>query len=109
MSTTYPTLQRFYETDPRRATSPERDVGLWWRDHHDASFRAAWVQNTGEIYMLAHGVPEHRGGPITVLGHCTAGGLDSLLTGWRDVCGRRGSVDWLIERATSRPRLAEAA
>jgi hypothetical protein len=29
MSTTYPTLQRFYDADPRRATSPERDVGLW--------------------------------------------------------------------------------
>jgi hypothetical protein len=56
--------------------------------------------------MLAHGVPEHRGGPITVLGHCTASGLDSLLTGWRDICGRRGSVDWLIERATSGPPAA---
>jgi hypothetical protein len=109
MSTTYPTLQRFYDADPRRATSSERDVGLWWRDHHDASFRAAWVQDTGEIYILAHGVPEHGGGPITVLGQCTAVGLDSLLEGWRDICGSRGSLDWLIERATSGARLVAAA
>jgi hypothetical protein len=109
MSTTYPALQRFYDADPRRATSPERDVGLWWRDHQDASFCAAWVQNTGETYILAHGVPAHGGGPITVLGRCSAGALASVLTGWRDICGRRGSVDWLMERATCGPRLAEAA
>jgi hypothetical protein len=107
MSTTCPTLQRFYDADPRRASSTERDVGLWWRDDQHASFRAAWVQNTGEVYIVAHGLPEHGGGPVTVLGHANGGRLDSLLSGWRDICGRRGSVDWLIERASS--GLAEAA
>jgi hypothetical protein len=109
MFPSYPSLRHFYAADPRRARSAERDVGLWWRDDDDASFRAAWVRETGEIYLVAHGLPEHGGGPVSVIGHTTAGGLDSLLAGWRDVCGRPGSLSWLTAHAGAGLWLAEAA
>ena len=49
---TYPSLEAFYAGDRRRRSSRERDVGLWWRGRGGATYRAAWVQATGEVYLL---------------------------------------------------------
>ena len=97
----YPSLESFYAGDHRRRASRERDVGLFWRGRGGTTYRAAWVQATGELYLLEHGRPACRGGLLRVLGTYTARQVDELFAGWRDVCGRRHSLDWLLDRAQS--------
>jgi hypothetical protein len=99
-TTTYLSLGAFYAADKRRDISREHDVGLWWLgdDWHAPRFRAAWVAQTGELYLMQHeGTPG--GGRVDVV--ATATSLDEVerrLEGWRDVVGDWGSLRWLVER-----------
>jgi hypothetical protein len=51
------------------------------------------------------------GGPVRLLGCYSSREVDEAFAGWRDVCGRPRSVDWLLERgirgAGSRPAWVE--
>ncbi|HEY1273365.1 MAG TPA: hypothetical protein VGF25_00555 [Thermoleophilaceae bacterium] len=96
---TYPSLEIFYGKDRRRAASREHDLGLWWRtEPAGPSYRAAWVENTGEIYLVQYeGV--RGGGHVEVLGRRDS--LDQVrddLDGLETVCGDRNSVNWLRAR-----------
>ena len=99
-TTTYLSLGAFYAADKRRDISREHDLGLWWLgdDWHAPRFRAAWVAQTGELYLMQHeGTPG--GGRVDVV--ATASSLEEIesrLDGWRDVVGDWGSVHWLRER-----------
>jgi hypothetical protein len=96
----YPSLGAFYLADRRRATSRERDVGLWWRGEgpHAPTFRAAWVEATGELYVMQH-EGTVGGGHIEVLDSFDSfADLHKLVRGWEDVCGEPGSIDWLLAR-----------
>jgi hypothetical protein len=96
----YPSLGAFYLADRRRATSRERDVGLWWRGEgpHAPTFRAAWVEATGELYVMQH-EGTVGGGHIEVLDSLDSfAELHKLVRGWEDVCGDPGSIDWLLTR-----------
>ena len=96
-TTTYLSLGAFYAADKRRDISREHDLGLWWLgdDWHAPRFRAAWVDQTGELYLMQHeGTPG--GGRVDVV--ATASSLEEIedrLDGWRDVVGEWGSVHWL--------------
>jgi hypothetical protein len=107
--TRYRSLTRFYAADPSRMHSRERDVGLWWRD--DAAgplHRAAWVNDTGELYLVRLGPAEEGGGEVEVLARFEDGErLEIALEGWRERCGAPRSLTWLRERA--RPMRAHAA
>ena len=97
---TYLSLGALYAADRRRATSRERDVGLWWRARGPLArtYRAAYVEATGELYVMQHeGTPG--GGRVDVVAHVTtAEELDARLDGWRDMVGESGSLRWLVER-----------
>jgi len=99
-STTYLSLGAFYGTDPRRAHSREVDLGLWWRGHSalDPTYRAAFVEDTGEVYVMQH-EGTRGGGRVDVL---RAGArLEDVLAdldGWELACGDPDSVSWLLER-----------
>jgi hypothetical protein len=99
-TTTYLSLGAFYAADKRRDISREHDIGLWWLgdDWHAPRFRAAWVDQTGELYVMQHeGTPG--GGRVDVV--ATASSLDEIerrLDGWREVVGDWGSLRWLVER-----------
>ena len=65
---TYLSLGAFYGADRRRDASRERDYGLWWRGDgpHDPTYRAAWIEETGELYVMQYeGTPG--GGRVDVL------------------------------------------
>ena len=100
-TTRYRSIARFYAADPRRGSSRERDVGLWWRDAADGPLhRAAWVCDTGELYLVRLGPSEEGGGEVEVL--ATVDDRDCLergLEGWRERCGAPRSLTWLRERA----------
>jgi hypothetical protein len=106
----YPSLESFYAADRRRRHSRERDFGLMWRGARGATYRAAWVQETGELYVFMHGHPTDGGGTVDVLARRFGlGELHAVLFGYADVCGRPGSLTWLIDRAADQPGTAAAA
>jgi hypothetical protein len=98
---TYPSLARFYGADSRRIASRERDIGLWWREAVGSPLhRAAWVSDTGELYLVRLGPAEQGGGVVEVLAECTdREQLESVLEGWREQCGEPRSLSWLRARA----------
>ena len=96
----YPSLASFYNADPVRLASRERDVGLWWREAADGPFhRAAWVEQTGEIYLVRLGPRGAGGGGVEVLARVSdADRLERMLDGWRERCGEPRSLRWLRSR-----------
>jgi hypothetical protein len=110
----YRSLAGFYMADRRRIDSRELDVGLWWREDADGPLhRAAWVSDTGELYLVRLGPSEQGGGAVEVLAsvpqrEC----LERALEGWRERCGEPRSLGWLRERAArlgARARARHAA
>jgi hypothetical protein len=98
----YRSLSGFYIDDPRRESSAERDIGLWWREGADGPLhRAAWVKETGELYLVRLGPPEQGGGEVELLATVAdRARLDDALRGWRERCGERRSLAWLRARAS---------
>jgi len=101
LPTRYTSLASFYNADPRRVRSRELDVGLWWREDADGPLhRAAWVSDTGELYLVRLGPSEEGGGEVELLASSVERErLESVLEGWREQCGRPRSLTWLRERA----------
>ena len=96
---TYLSLGAFYASDPARRTSRERDVGLFWRSQKGPTYRAAFVHDTGELYLFQHALGGRGGGSVQLFAErLTERELDVRLAGWEDVCGRKGSYEWLLER-----------
>lgn len=103
----YRSLANFYTADPRRIHSRELDVGLWWRE--DAAgplHRAAWVSDTGELYLARLGPDDDGDGPTTSVEVLATvedrERLESVLEGWRERCGEPRSLTWLRERTGRR-------
>ena len=106
----FASLEAFYAADKRRRYSRERDVGLMWRGTRGATFRAAWVQETGEVYLVKHGHPLDGGGTVDVFARRFGlGELHATLRGYAEVCGRPRSLAWFFERAGAGPAHAAAA
>jgi hypothetical protein len=109
----YDSLTDFYRADSRRVDSRERDVGLWWRESaEDPLHRAAWVNDTGELYLVRLGPVQDGGGKVEILATVAdSEQLEQILQGWREHCGEPRSLSWLRERAAcvgGRARTAQA-
>jgi hypothetical protein len=103
MTEFYATPHSFYAADQRRRRSHQRDFGHLWRGRRGATYRAAWVQATGELYIVRHGHPHAGGGTVGVTERRFGlGELHTVLSGYEDVCGRAGSLGWLLERISAR-------
>jgi hypothetical protein len=91
---------RFYAWS-RRKHSPERDLGLYWREGSSGpTYRAAWLEDTGELITVRHGPVNDGGGAVEVLGvFPDLEDVEEALEGWEDVNGDPGSVHWLRARA----------
>lgn len=99
---TYGSVTEFVGMRPERVASRERDFGLAWRDG-PAVYRAAWIADTGELYVVQLGAPAHGGGHVELL----AAGADidlvqRALAGWHVACGAEESLAWLRERVARR-------
>jgi hypothetical protein len=96
----YPSLANFYIADERRIHSRELDVGLWWREKPDDPLhRAAWIKDTGELYLVRLGPEAEGGGRVEVLATVAdRGRMEDLLEGWRERCGEPSSLSWLRRR-----------
>jgi hypothetical protein len=102
----YDSLARFYNADERRVRSRELDVGLWWREELDGPLhRAAWVSDTGELYLVRLGPAGEGGGVVEVLAQLDDRALlECTLDGWRERCGEPRSLQWLRQRTALRFR-----
>lgn len=103
--TTYRSVTAFIAERLLRLRSRERDVGTRWRDG-DAIYRAAWIEDTGELYLVQLGPAERGGGHVELLAAGIDGDeLERAFAGWlvAQDSGER-SLDWLGERVR---RLAE--
>ncbi len=68
--------------------------------------RAAWVEDTGELYLVRLGPAAEGGGGVEVIARVSdADALESALRGWRERCGMPGSLQWLRVRAARLGRL----
>ncbi len=103
-------VRAFYAADPRRRGSAERDFGLRWRSATGATYRAAWIEETGELYAVRHSGTDEKA-EVTVLARAGAEVLDRALAGWRRICDgdSAGSYEWLVERASSARRASAPA
>jgi hypothetical protein len=103
---TYASLDEFARADPARLTSREVDFGVLWRERSSASrsYRAAWIEQTGELYVVQAGEPGDGGGHVEVLGMTDRTGVEAGLRGWQDQCRREGSLAWIRSRARRLPR-----
>jgi hypothetical protein len=101
----YQSLSNFYSADSRRGASHERDVGLWWRvGALGPVYRAAWVRETGELYVTRLRPLQDGKGEVVVLGRAQSrGDLEEVLEGWQDVCPQPDSMTWLHHRAARLP------
>lgn len=101
----YDSLARFYNADERRIRSRELDIGLWWREAIDGPLhRAAWVSETGELYLVRLGPAADGGGRVEVLASVAERELlERVLAGWRERCGQPQSLTWLRKRASLTP------
>jgi hypothetical protein len=101
---TYLSLGAFYASDPARRSSRERDIGLFWRSRQGPTYRAAWIRDTGELYLFQHALGGRGGGSVHLLAPTLEEGeLERRLAGWADVCGHEGSFEWLLARMQGRP------
>ena len=109
LTVTYLSWRSFEAADPARGGSVERDVGLAWHSvRRDATFRAAWVEATGELIAVRHGAPPE-GGRVMLLGRMSAEELERRLDGWEDVVGEPGSFEWLVQHASPQARIVSPA
>jgi hypothetical protein len=95
-------LRAFYAADPRRGPSPERDLGLRWRSVTGATYRAAWIADTRELYSVRNS-GRAEDARVTVLARLGGEALERCLAGWRKICDsdEPGSYEWLLERAAA--------
>ena len=101
-ASTYASLDDFATADPRRLTSREVDFGLSWHDPATgATYRAAWVEATGELYVVQAGDPQTGGGHVEVLAVTDRATVESALEGRPE----RPSLAWIRRRVARMPRL----
>jgi hypothetical protein len=82
----------FLADDPRREGSDQLELGRWWLAVDGESYAAAWAPGTGEVYLTSNDT-----GRIRVIGEpMERAELVTRADGWRNVVGRRASVEWLL-------------
>jgi hypothetical protein len=99
----YASMDDFLAADQRRLASRETDFGLHWRgDDGDTTYRAAWIEATGELYVVQAGSPGEGGGHVEVLAVADRAAIEAALDG----CSEHASVAWMRRRVTSLPQLS---
>jgi hypothetical protein len=117
-------IEEFYETDERRRSSAEVELGTEWRDSFGVRYELSWVEATGELYVMREPVGHEWADPfggIHVAGTHKAdeteveamtvavvgavpdqATVEDLLAGWEDAMTKPDSVAWLVDRLRSR-------
>jgi hypothetical protein len=88
----FASFEAFLAADPRREGGDQLELGGWWLSVDGESYSAAWAPGTGELYTVSHGT-----GRVRVLGEpMERREVVERLDGWKNVVGRRASIEWLV-------------
>jgi hypothetical protein len=91
-------FDEFLAADPRRDGGDHLALGGWWRSVEAGVFSAAWAPGTGELYVRSRDT-----GRVRVIGApMDRADVVRRMDGWRNVVGRRASIEWLLAQAAAR-------
>ena len=95
-------IDEFYEQDPRRQASDEREFGREWYEQ-GLRYEVAWIADTGEVYVMAEPFSrrEISAESVTVEVLAVVRGrdvIDSVFEGWRDAMAKPDSLAWVRGR-----------
>ncbi len=114
-------IEAFYAADERRRSSAEIELGQDWHDTQGVRYELSWIEDTGELYVMAEAAPSGFVDPfgdelepfgrwlgasvptsslvVRILGRIpTREGLEQVLEGWEQAMGRPDSTRWIVER-----------
>jgi DNA-directed RNA polymerase subunit RPC12/RpoP len=103
---TYASMEDFVRADLDRLASQEIDFGVLWRDGAQGSYRAAWIEDTGELYVVQAGPSSTGGGHVEVLGVTDRAGVEAALEGWQARVREHAPIGWIRRRAAALPRVS---
>jgi DNA-directed RNA polymerase subunit RPC12/RpoP len=103
---TYASMVDFVQADLDRLASREVDFGVLWRDGARSSYRAAWIEDTGELYVVQAGPPDTGGGHVEVLAVTDRAGVEAALEGWQARAREHASIAWIRRRAAALPQVS---
>src|SRR5580704_3225813 len=112
-------IEEFYDANPKRRASEEFEFGRDWSNVDGGRCELSWVQDTGELYVMAEPapgiIPDTLGGEfltkiptqamtVEVLGVvATRERVDQVLAGWADAMPAPNSIAWVRSRLAAPP------
>jgi len=94
-------IEEFYDEDPARRRSEEREFGSDWTDEDGNRVELGWVQDTGELYLMIEGSVATRSMAVEVLAVLEDGDdVELLLVGWEAAMPLPNSVQWIRDRVS---------
>jgi hypothetical protein len=109
-------IEEFYDQDPKRRASEEIEYGTDWTDANGNRAELSWIEDTGELYLMAEPV-EPMGSDgigdlyvqnlptdalvVEILGTFPSKeALEAKLEGWEAAMPQKGSLDWVRARVS---------
>ncbi|HWC36896.1 MAG TPA: hypothetical protein VG476_00125 [Acidimicrobiales bacterium] len=109
-------IEAFYAADERRRASAEIEFGQDWHDAQGVRYELSWIEDTGELYVMAESAPAGFVDPfgdqldigasvptsslvVRILGRVSSREeVERTLTGWEEAMGRADSTQWIVDR-----------
>jgi hypothetical protein len=114
-------IEAFYEDDERRRSSAEIEFGQDWHDARGVRYELSWIEDTGELYVMAEESPsgfiDPFGDQLDLFGRWSGASVptsslvvrvigrvpsrdevERLLEGWEEAMGQPDSTQWIIDR-----------
>lgn len=109
-------IEAFYAADERRRASAEVELGQDWHDAKGVRYELSWIEDTGELYVMAEAAPAGFVDPfgdlfdpswsvptsslvVRILGKLDSrAAVEQLLDGWEQAMGQPNSTQWIAER-----------
>jgi hypothetical protein len=108
-------IEEFYDQDPKRRASEEVEYGTDWTDANGNRVELSWIEDTGELYLMAEPVePMGSDGigdlyvqnlpteavTVEILGTFPSReALEAKLEGWEAAMAQKNSLEWVRSRA----------
>ncbi len=113
-------IEQFYDSDARRRSSSEIELGSEWRSKAGVRYELNWVEDTGELYVMREPVPIEKmdlfgglhvnasdsaptdGMTVAVVARITTRQqVETILAGWESEMPKPDSTAWLEDRLQS--------
>ena len=114
-------IEAFYSADERRRASAEIELGQDWHDANGIRYELSWIEDTGELYVMAEASPSGFVDPfgdqldpfgrwlgasvptsslvVRILGRVPSREkVEQLLDGWEQAMGQPDSTRWIVDR-----------